>query len=479
MNTKNKPTQTTETLGAEVLLIGFTGSLGSGCTFVCDGIKKILGEYCHYYRISNILRQEAKKRRKRNPTTSYLQDLGDELRTKNLGILAEKTLEIIKKDACDKPGLYNKDDTIILLDGIRNDGEVSYFRQFPNFYLMSVHASKEIRRKRLVGASPQHRFKYEKQFDIADKRDESEDVIYGQQVRQCNYLADVIIDNETNIPEAAEAEMTGYISGIIEKYIKVIQAVRQRKKPAADRPPTIDETLMTMAYCMSKKSSCLKRKVGAVIAYVSDFEELKDKDPREDSHIQFQVLSVGYNDVPLGSPACVFTDYRGCYRDSLKRSHAEKFKFCPNCGESVPKKILCPYCQKSNPIRVTTCKRCSATLPAYKCTSCKTEVFKILTVGEENSQSKLLDMCRSLHAEENAIIGLTGVNKTGKGKLILYTTTYPCNLCANKIVAAGVNEVIFAEPYTIKETEKILGGASIDVVKFKGVKSTAYFRLYS
>jgi deoxycytidylate deaminase len=251
------------------------------------------------------------------------------------------------------------------------------------------------------------------------------------------------------------------------------------KRPAPDRPPTIDETLMTIAYCLSKRSSCVKRKVGAVIAHIAQFEELKDRDPREDSHIQFQVLSGGYNDVPLGSPACVFMNSQNCYRDHLKQSQAKRIKCCPNCGESIPNKIACPYCSKKNPVGDDTCKNCIATIPAYKCTKCKTEVFRFLSAGEDESQSKLLDMCRSLHAEENAIIGLTGVNKTGKGEIVLYTTTYPCNLCANKIVAAGINKVVFAEPYTIKEAEKILAGADIDVVKFKGVKSTAYFRVYS
>lgn len=479
MKNQNNPAQTTEPIGAEVLLIGFTGSLGSGCTFISEGIKNILGDNCRYYRISSVLREEAKKRGKKKPTTSYLQDLGNELRTKKLDILAEKTLERIKKDAGDNPQLYNKD-TIILLDGIRNDGEVRFFRQFPHFYLISVHASRETRKGRLVGDSPQHRFKNEKQFDIANKRDESEDVTYGQQVSRCNYLADIIIDNERAISIAAEAEVSSYIHSIIEKYIKPIQAVHQREEPAADRPPSIDETLMTMAYCISKKSSCLKRKVGTVIAYVESFEKLRGKDPREDSHIQFQVLSAGYNDVPLGTIACVFTSYKKCYRDYLKEEQAKKIRCCWNCGENIPKNILCPYCEKkNNPVRTTTCKKCGATLPTYKCAKCKTNVFEILIAGKEPSQSKFLDMCRSLHAEETAIISLAGINKAGKGELVLYTTTYPCNLCANKIVAAGIKRVIFAEPYTIKEAEKILGDAEVRVVKFQGIKSTAYFRLYS
>jgi deoxycytidylate deaminase len=125
------------------------------------------------------------------------------------------------------------------------------------------------------------------------------------------------------------------------------------------------------------------------------------------------------------------------------------------------------------------CVKCDATIQPYKCENCGVDVFDVLVPRDNQSASKLLDMCRSLHGEENGIIGLAGVAKTGSGRLVLYTTTYPCNLCANKIVAAGIKEVVFAEPYTIREAEKILDAGGVNVRKFEGIKSTAYFRLYS
>jgi deoxycytidylate deaminase len=98
--------------------------------------------------------------------------------------------------------------------------------------------------------------------------------------------------------------------------------------------------------------------------------------------------------------------------------------------------------------------------------------------GEKEAPGKLLDMCRALHAEENAILGLSGISKTGDGKLILVTTTFPCNLCANKIVAAGIKTVYYAEPYTMKEAVEILSKCKVEPIKFQGIKSSAYFRLY-
>ncbi len=90
-----------------------------------------------------------------------------------------------------------------------------------------------------------------------------------------------------------------------------------------------------------------------------------------------------------------------------------------------------------------------------------------------------MDVCRALHAEENAILGLAGVAKTGKGELVLYTTTFPCNLCANKIIAAGIKTVYYAEPYTMRESKELLEKCGVEVKKFEGIKSSAYFRLYA
>jgi deoxycytidylate deaminase len=229
-----------------------------------------------------------------------------------------------------------------------------------------------------------------------------------------------------------------------------------------DHPPSINETLMTMAYCLSKRSSCKKRKVGAIIANVTEYENLKDKVKRKDDHLKFQVISSGYNEVPLGTIPCTLEWYEGCYREHVKEGLAKQFIFCPNCGRKIPKTV------QSNLKRFED----------YKC-RCKTEILNAYLAGTAESSGKLLDICRALHGEENAIIGMAGVSKSHKGKLVLYTTTFPCNLCANKIVAAGIELVIYAEPYTIEESKNILASGKVDVLKFEGVKSTAYFRLYS
>ena len=255
----------------------------------------------------------------------------------------------------------------------------------------------------------------------------------------------------------------------------------RKGEEAHDRPPKMEETLMTMAYCASKRSSCLKRKVGAVIAYIRKIKDVYPNANHENGErdLPFQIVSSGYNDVPAGVP-CVFAEWRGCYRDSLLESHARTVKACPGCGEKLPDMIACAHCGSEHALRTLQCEKCQGDLLAdYECVKCGFKVFRVCLPGKEAAPGKLLDMCRALHAEENAILGLSGISKGARGELVLYTTTFPCNLCANKIVAAGIRTVYYAEPYTMKESKELLEKCGVKVEKFEGIKSSAYFRLYA
>ena len=94
-------------------------------------------------------------------------------------------------------------------------------------------------------------------------------------------------------------------------------------------------------------------------------------------------------------------------------------------------------------------------------------------------QFKILDYCRALHAEENAIINLARNGSAASwDKCTLYTTTYPCRMCANKIVMLGIKEMVYAEPYPDSAAKIILDHANIYQRFFKGVTFKAYSRLY-
>ena len=56
------------------------------------------------------------------------------------------------------------------------------------------------------------------------------------------------------------------------------------------------------------------------------------------------------------------------------------------------------------------------------------------------------ELCRGLHAEQNAIIQAAFHGVSVKGAK-MYCTTRPCSICTKMIINAGITEVIFMEEY--------------------------------
>jgi deoxycytidylate deaminase len=73
-------------------------------------------------------------------------------------------------------------------------------------------------------------------------------------------------------------------------------------------------------------------------------------------------------------------------------------------------------------------------------------------VGEEKAilaQTGLYDIAeysRAVHAEMEALLSCARIGVSTLGGTV-YTTTFPCHNCAKHIVAAGINRVVFVEPY--------------------------------
>jgi len=74
------------------------------------------------------------------------------------------------------------------------------------------------------------------------------------------------------------------------------------------------------------------------------------------------------------------------------------------------------------------------------------------------------ELCRGLHAEQNAIIqaALHGVSVKGAH---LYCTNHPCVICAKMIINAGIRAVIIADGYGDALAEEILKEARVAVLK--------------
>jgi len=206
-------------IDASVIIIGFTGSLGSGCSYIAKVLSEIAPNNYKYFKLSDIIRKLLAKDGIVNPTVPQLQDKGNELRNVNgNGYLVTELIREIdaKKDKYD----------YIIIDGIKNAGEVLILRQFPNYYLLSIHADDNVRCKRLVKNKI---FPNSNEFYKADERDKLEEYDYGQQVNRCNYLSDIIIINNKDIPKVALKEKEDFVRSIYHKYVNLIEDVRMVK----------------------------------------------------------------------------------------------------------------------------------------------------------------------------------------------------------------------------------------------------------
>lgn len=140
--------------------------------------------------------------------------------------------------------------------------------------------------------------------------------------------------------------------------------------------PSWKEYFLKIARLVSERSTCLRRKVGAIL--------VKDK----------RILATGYNGAPTGIPHCANT---GCLREKL----------------NVPS-------------------------------------------GERH------ELCRGLHAEQNALLQAAnhGISVNGS---IMYVTTQPCIICAKMLINAGIKKIVITSGYPDEKAENILKEAEINI----------------
>lgn len=72
------------------------------------------------------------------------------------------------------------------------------------------------------------------------------------------------------------------------------------------------------------------------------------------------------------------------------------------------------------------------------------------------------ELCRAIHAEQNAIIQAATSGVSIKGS-ILYSTTFPCILCAKMIINVDIKEIYISEGYPDDLSKQMLNEAEVVV----------------
>ena len=79
------------------------------------------------------------------------------------------------------------------------------------------------------------------------------------------------------------------------------------------------------------------------------------------------------------------------------------------------------------------------------------------------------ELCRGLHAEQNAIIqaALYGVSTEGA---TIYCTTKPCSICTKMIINAKISKIVYEEYYNDSLADELLKDTDIRVLQYQKEK---------
>lgn len=167
------------------------------------------------------------------------------------------------------------------------------------------------------------------------------------------------------------------------KYKEIIEIVGKNENTEniekAKKRPSWDEYFASITKQVATRSTCLRRKVGAII--------VKDK----------RILTTGYNGAPMGVENCL--DRGKCLREEL----------------GIPS-------------------------------------------GQRH------EICRGLHAEQNAIIQAAyhGVNIRDS---VIYCTNQPCAQCAKMIINSGIKKIYYFYEYPDELSLQLLNEAGVELIK--------------
>jgi deoxycytidylate deaminase len=438
---------------ANELVFAVVGHVGSGTTEIAKKLISLLQDAgaigdvydVSYIKATDLISEWARNNNKPVPTLgpnekksiSYVtrfQDLGDSMREelKDLAAVAKAFAVRIRQARAEKlqitpePGAPVRPDGVrraYVVDSIRHPAEVQLLRHIYQdaFVLVGVVCESDTRVTRVTA---KYRDATGEQVERLMERDEKAAEPHGQRVSDAFHLADFFIDNT---PPREEIDGTPNRAwDVAEKLSRLVKIIRQKDIIR----PLSNETAMWHAFGASMRSACMSRQVGAALV---------DR--------QGNVIATGTNEVPraggglygAGFGSQEQPDHRCAYR-----SVGGALPYCSNTREQTA--IIGELLTSISGIRTLT----------------DAEREKISSLFRRGRIGQLLEFSRAVHAEMDAILaaGRKGTTTIGTH---LFVTTFPCHFCARHIVAAGIAEVQYIEPYP-KSRALSLHNDSIEVV---------------
>ncbi|MGA2402418.1 MAG: anti-phage dCTP deaminase [Syntrophobacteraceae bacterium] len=319
-----------------------------------------------------------------------------------------------------------------IVSSLKHPEEVARLREIytDGFYLIGVYSDEKRRRNYLI---EDKRILPELADQLMD-RDADEHLEYGQRTSDTFHLADFFIHMDEDQ----------------DRMKKSLWRVLNIMFGDPYRTPTFDEYAMFLAFSASLRSADLSRQVGAVIAN------------------EYEIMATGANDCPRYGGGLYWPQYDPESHEISDIEGGRDYKRGEDSNEAEKDKIIGDILEVSSGEGVN-----------------KEELRKALKL------SKIRDITeygRVVHAEMEALLSCARKSISSKGAT-LYCTTFPCHNCAKHIIAAGIERVVYVEPYPKSKAAEFhsdsitLGfSESSDTVHFEpfvGVGPRRFFDLFS
>lgn len=458
------------------LVVALCGPIGSPLHDVAEQLEGALAPYGYStqkVRLSQIIAVNAEKLGTPITKATKLAEIqaliaaGDKLREiHGNDILAKIAIAKIRADRDQKFGGFNDkvDEAAVpaekkikaqrlchVIDSIKNKFELELLRLVYGDALLSigVFSPLEVRRANLENSTAGGL----KAGELGEliNTDSGEEFSHGQSVRDTFPRCDFFLRVDYSVFGPTETQAAGQISTKLRRLFGLIFRT-------AVITPTAEETAMYAAASAARNSACLSRQVGAAITSRSG-----------------ELLSVGWNDVPqaggglYGKPPLVATSMAIAAEDD-RRCFARAGTYCSNDREK--KEIAGKV----------------AALLVSKSLVKKEDLSSVVEAISNDTQVKdLIEFSRAVHAEMHAILGASRVagDRVVNGKI--FVTTYPCHSCARHIVAAGITEVHYIEPYRKSMatklhpdamSESIADEGKVKLIQFDGVSPRRFIDVF-
>lgn len=76
------------------------------------------------------------------------------------------------------------------------------------------------------------------------------------------------------------------------------------------------------------------------------------------------------------------------------------------------------------------------------------------------------EICRAVHAEQNAVIQCAVYGVSSEGSTI-YITHQPCTICTKILINAGVKRIVYENPYPDEFSQKLLKESGVELEQWQ------------